>query len=82
MLYHIFFPSTIKTIVIMTLKEFRIWTTTILIDIAFHVCPEGKFKIMFANFLTTNLKKLHDGNWNGIDSSSAGNSDKKKAKAS
>ncbi|CAB5223660.1 hypothetical protein UFOVP388_5 [uncultured Caudovirales phage] len=46
----------------MTLKEFRIWITTVLIDLAFYVCPEGKFKIIFANFLTTNLKILHDGN--------------------
>jgi hypothetical protein len=45
----------------MTAKEFRIWITTVLIDIAFHVCPDGKFKIMFANFLTTNLKKINDG---------------------
>ena len=46
----------------MTLKEFRIWITTVLIDLAFYVCPDGKFKIIFANFLTTNLKILHDGN--------------------
>jgi len=46
----------------MTAKKIKIWITTGFIDLAFYVCPEGKFKIMFANFLTTNLKKLHDGN--------------------
>ena len=42
----------------MTLKEFRIWVTTVLIDITFYVCPDGKFKKMFAMFLNTNIKKL------------------------
>ena len=46
----------------MTAKEFRIWVTTVLIDLAFYVCPEGKFKQMFAFFLNTNIKKLNDGN--------------------
>jgi len=46
----------------MTLKEFRIWFTIVLIDLAFHVCPDGKFKQMFAFFLNTNIKKLNDGN--------------------
>jgi hypothetical protein len=46
----------------MTAKEFRIWITTVFIDLAFYVCPEGKFKQMFAFFLNTNIKKLNDGN--------------------
>ena len=46
----------------MTLKEFRIWVTEVLIDLSFHVCPDGKFKQMFAFFLNTNIKKLNDGN--------------------
>lgn len=43
----------------MTLKEeFRIWITTVLIDLAFNICPDGKFKKTFAIFLIVNLKKI------------------------
>jgi hypothetical protein len=42
----------------MTAKEFKIWLTTMLLDLAFYVCPDGKFKKMFAIFLIVNLKNL------------------------
>ena len=42
----------------MTLKEFRIWITEILIDWAYYMCPHGKFKMSFHFFLNNNLKIL------------------------
>jgi hypothetical protein len=46
----------------MTAKKIKIWITTGFIDLAFYVCPNGKFKQKFAFFLNTNIKKLNDGN--------------------
>lgn len=42
----------------MTLKEFRFWVVTVLMDFAFYICPMCKFKISYAFFLRNNIKKL------------------------
>lgn len=42
------------------MKKIRIWLLLGLLDLAFYLCPDGKFRISYAFFLNNNLKKLKD----------------------
>jgi hypothetical protein len=39
-------------------NRFKNWLTTMFIELAFYICPNGKFKGAFGIFLTINLKNL------------------------
>ena len=42
------------------MKKLRIWIVLGLLDLAFYLCPRGKFIISYAFFLNNNIKKLED----------------------
>ena len=39
-------------------KEIKLWLTSVFIMWAFDVCPNGKFKVAFAQFLRDNITDL------------------------
>jgi hypothetical protein len=39
-------------------KEVKLWLTSVFIMWAFDVCPNGKFKVAFAQFLRDNITDL------------------------
>lgn len=39
-------------------QKIKIWFTVVFLSWAFKMCPHGKFKILFANFLNKNILEL------------------------
>jgi hypothetical protein len=39
-------------------QQIKLWFTIIFLRWAFKMCPHGKFKILFANFLNKNILEL------------------------
>lgn len=39
-------------------KEIKLWITSVLLNWAFTICPNGKFKHSFAYFLKNNIMDL------------------------
>jgi len=42
------------------IRKIKIWIVLELLDLAFYLCPDGKFIISYAFFLNNNIKKLKD----------------------
>lgn len=39
-------------------QEIKLWLTVVFLSWAFKICPDKKFKILFANFLNKNILDL------------------------